>query len=220
VTDSGVGLSPDKLARLFNPFDRLGAEQTRVEGTGLGLALSKRMIEHMGGTLGVESVPGTGSTFWIELPRVEPPAEAEEHAVSDDRHVPAEPDSPLGKRVLLYIEDNPANIRLVTRILARRPEIELLCAESGAIGLAMAREHRPDLILLDLHLPDSHGEKVLAELRHQSPTAEIPVVMLTADAQPGKREQLLAAGARAFVTKPLEVRALLRVIDQSLELTP
>ena len=118
--------------------------------------------------------------------------------------------------MLLYIEDNPANIRLITRILSRRPEIELLCAETGALGLAKAREHLPDLILLDLHLPDSLDGEVLTELRHDPRTAEIPVIMLTADAQPATRERLLAAGASAFVTKPLEVRALLQAIDQLL----
>jgi PAS domain S-box-containing protein len=218
VTDTGMGLGPEQLARLFNPFDRLGAEQTRVEGTGLGLALARRMIEHMGGKLGVESVVGVGSTFWMELPRVEPPEEAHEEVMAEAA-LPPQSIAPTEKRVLLYIEDNPSNIRLITRILARRPEIELLCAETGALGLMMAREHCPDLILLDLHLPDSHGDEVLTDLRHHPRTAEIPVIMLTADAQPNTREHLLAAGARAFVTKPLEVRALLRTIDQCLTVT-
>jgi len=219
VTDTGAGLSSEKLARLFNPFDRLGAEQARIEGTGLGLTLAKRMVEHMGGTFGVQSAVGDGSTFWFELPRAESFPEVEEPASLELPNA-AEPVNAAGKHVLLYIEDNPANIRLIKRVLARRPELELLCAETGALGLQSAREHCPDLILLDLHLPDSHGTEVLTELRHDPRTADIPVVMLTADAQPHTREQLLAAGARAFVTKPIEVRALLAAVDRFLTLAP
>ncbi len=218
VQDTGSGLTPDKLPRLFNPFDRLGAEQTRVEGTGLGLALAKRMVEHMGGTLGFESTVGVGSTFWFDLPQAEAPAEAEEQVISEVAPVLAA--APAEKRVVLYIEDNPSNIRLITRILARRPAVELICAETGALGLQKARECLPHLILLDLHLPDSHGEEVLTQLQSAPSTSAIPVVMLTADAQPGKCEQMLAAGACAFITKPLEVRVLLGVIDQFLELRP
>jgi CheY-like chemotaxis protein len=218
VTDTGAGLSADRLARLFHPFERLGAEQTEVEGTGLGLVLARRMVEHMGGTLGVESVVGEGTTFWIELPTAEAPVEHEE-TVGDA--IPAfGPEVPADARVLLYIEDNPSNVRLVTRILARRPGIQLLCAETGALGLKMAREHRPDLILLDLHLPDSHGSKVLARLAADPRTGAIPVVMLSADAVPGIRTEMLAAGARAFMTKPLDVRNFLAVTDKFLELEP
>jgi CheY-like chemotaxis protein len=118
---------------------------------------------------------------------------------------------------LLYIEDNPANVRLITRILARRPAIEMLCAETGALALKMARNCRPDLILLDLHLPDSHGDEVLTQLRADPSTAQIPVVILTADVQPGKREQLVAAGARAFLAKRVVVRSFLATIDQFIE---
>jgi len=215
ITDTGLGLSPEKLGRLFQPFDQLGAEQTRVEGTGLGLTVAKRMVEHMGGMLGVQSVEGTGSTFWIELPRTEPYAGVEEPA-GPELPTMEEPISATGKHVLLYIEDNAANIRLIKRVIARRPEIEMLCAETGALGLQSAREHRPDLLLLDLHLPDSDGAKLLMQLRHDPRTADIPVIMLTADAQARTRERLLAAGADAFVTKPIEVRALLAAVDQFL----
>ena len=218
ITDTGAGLHPEQLARLFHPFDRLGAEQTRVQGTGLGLTLAKRMIEHMGGKLDVDSVVDVGSTFWIELPLAEAPADVEEQIAPEV--IVAAPIASAERRLLLYIEDNPANIRLITRILARRPAMDLLCAETAAQGLALAREHRPDLILLDLHLPDSHGGEVLNELRRDAHTTDIPVIMLTADAQPKTREQLLAAGARAFVTKPLEVPALLRVIDDLLAAAP
>jgi PAS domain S-box-containing protein len=216
VTDTGAGLGPEKLARLFQPFERLGAEQTLVKGTGLGLVLAKRMVEHMHGRLGVESVLGEGTTFWIELPTAESPIELED-CVSDSSGLVV-PEVSAATRVLLYIEDNPSNIVLVTHILERRPGIELICAKTGALGLEMAREHRPDLILLDLHLPDSHGAEVLARLIADPRTTSIPVVMLSADAAPGKRVEMLAAGARAFITKPLDVRNFLSVVDRFLEM--
>jgi len=218
VTDTGAGLSATQLARLFNPFERLGAEQTRVEGTGLGLVLAKRMVEYMGGTLGVESVAGLGSTFWLELPAAErPPTQMTEAC---DRVPIFVPDASAETGVLLYVEDNPSNTRLVTRILARRPGIRLLCAETGALGLEMARAHHPDLILLDLHLPDRHGAEVLATLAADPRTSAIPVVVLSADAVTETRLELLAAGARAFMTKPLNVQTFLTFLDQHFALEP
>ncbi len=216
VTDTGAGLSADQLTRIFHPFERLGAEQTNVEGTGLGLVLARRMVEHMGGTLGVESVVGVGTTFWVELPTAEAPGDhgdpLSDAVLESDVNVPGG-----DARVLLYIEDNPSNVRLVTRLLVRRPAVQLLCANTGGLGLEMARVHRPDLILLDLHLPDSHGTEVLARLAADPHTGAIPVVMLSADAMPGKRAEMLAAGARAYVTKPLDVRTFLAVVDQFLD---
>jgi PAS domain S-box-containing protein len=217
VQDTGPGISPEKLPRLFTPFDRLDAERTKthIVGTGLGLALSKRMIELMGGRIGVESVVGEGSTFWVEVPLAESPV-----ASLDQTALPAirnpQPEA-RNVRTLLYIEDNPSNLRLVTRILARRPAIQLLSAGTGALGLKMALGHRPDLILLDLHLPDMNGDQVLAQLRADSRTAEMPVVMLSADNLPDTRERMLAAGARAFLAKPVEVRTLLGVFDRFIE---
>ena len=217
VTDTGAGLDAVKLSGLFSPFNRLGAEQTQIEGTGLGLMLAKRMIEHMGGILGVSSVVGEGSTFWAELPSAESPADSEELSSHASTVTPSElsPDS----QVVLSIEDNPSNIQLITRILKRRPAIHLLNAETGALGLRMARELCPDLILLDLHLPDSDGEQVLARLAADPRTAAIPVVVITADAMAGKHDKLRAVGADALLTKPLDVRAFLAVVDQTLELS-
>jgi PAS domain S-box-containing protein len=214
VSDDGPGLTAEKIARLFHPFDRLGTEQTRVEGTGFGLVLAKRIVEHMGGVLGVESVVGEGTTFWVELPTAEPPLEEEAPAGEGIARMTTEISA--CSRALLYIEDNPSNVRLVTGILARRPGLRLLSAETGARGVEMAREHRPDLILLDLHLPDSQGDEVLRRLATDPRTGAIPVVMLTANAVPGVRDQMLAAGARAFIVKPMVIGEFLRMVDQLL----
>jgi len=213
VTDTGAGLDAAKLSGLFHPFERLGAERTPIEGTGLGLVLSKHMVEHMGGVLGVESVVGQGSTFWIELPAAELPPVPEE-SVSETALL-AVPAFSVARKVVLSIEDNPSNVRLITRILERRP-VQFLNAETGASGLRMAREFRPDLILLDLHLPDSDGHLVLERLAADPRTAAIPVMVMTADALSGKREQLLAAGADAFLAKPVDVRAFLQAVDRLL----
>jgi PAS domain S-box-containing protein len=213
VRDTGPGIAPDKLDRLFTPFDRLGAEMTDVEGTGLGLTLSKHLVEVMGGTMAVESCVGDGSTFSVELPVVPPPTEALGDLAA---RIPLPADTNGKAAVVLYIEDNPANLRLVERVLARRPKMKLLSALQGGLGFELAREHQPDLILLDLHLPDVSGDEVLGRLVAEPRTREIPVVVLSADATPGQVDRLLAAGARAYLTKPLDVRKLLTLLDESI----
>jgi CheY-like chemotaxis protein len=185
-----------------------------VEGTGLGLALSRTLIEAMGGRLGVDSTPGVGSSFWVELTRQEPAAiEADaaeaQHALLAER-VYARP------RRLLYIEDTVANLHLIEEILRSRPSVHLLPSMLGQLGLELAREHRPDLILLDQHLPDLGGETVLVALKADHRTREIPVVILSADATPHAPAPLLRAGADAYLTKPIRVTRLLAVIDQHL----
>ena len=211
VRDTGHGISPDKLDRLFTPFDRLGAEGTGVEGTGLGLALSKHLVDVMGGTLDVTSQVGVGSTFAVELPLTAAPVEALEPRGGSPTVDPAPPDA---RMVVLYIEDNLSNLRLIEQVLGRRPRTTLLSAMQGRLGLDLAREHRPDLILLDLHLPDLPGQEVLRRLLNEPRTREIPVLILSADATPGHVERLLAAGARAYLTKPLDVRQLLALVDK------
>jgi len=213
VRDTGPGIAPDKLERLFTPFDRLGAEATDVEGTGLGLTLSKHLVEVMGGTMAVESSVGDGSTFSVELPVVPPPTEALGDLAA---RIPLPADANGKAGVVLYIEDNPANLLLVERVLERRPKMKLLSALQGGLGFELAREHQPDLILLDLHLPDVSGDEVLGRLIAEPRTREIPVVMLSADATPGQVDRLLAAGARAYLTKPLDVRKLLTLLDESI----
>jgi signal transduction histidine kinase/ActR/RegA family two-component response regulator len=217
VADTGPGIRPEDLERLFVPFERLGAERSEVEGTGVGLALSKRLAEAMDGTIGVASKFGIGSRFWVELPAVEGPlerlgriggartAEGEALAGQDRLHK------------VLYIEDNLPNVRLVERILARRTDIEVVPAMQGRLGLALAHEHRPALILLDLHLPDLEGGEILRQLRRDPATASTPVVILSADATAGQVERLLAEGATAYLTKPLDVKQLLAIVAKSVQ---
>lgn len=215
VTDTGPGIPADRMPRLFIPFDRLGAEQTPVEGTGLGLALSKTLVEAMGGTLGVDSTVGTGSTFWGEFALADAPAPRPARE-SQDRPIRAGAPASAKSRTVLYVEDNLSNLRLIERVLAHRPEIKLLSAMQGRLSLDLAREHRPHLILLDLHLPDMPGSEVLGQLRATPETHEIPVVTISADANPRQIDRLRADGARAYLTKPLDIRKFLALIDEIL----
>jgi signal transduction histidine kinase len=212
VRDTGMGIAPDMLARLFTPFDRLGLDQTGIEGTGLGLVLSRRLVEAVGGTLTIESRVGEGTACTIELPsavRAEVPAAAcGEGAAEEPR--------PGSRGTVLYIEDNLANLRLVERIVGLRPGVTLLSAMWGRQGLELARSHRPDLIVLDLHLPDLPGTEVLVRLLAEPGTREIPVVILSADATPNQITRLRAQGARGYLTKPLDVKEFLTVLDEVL----
>jgi PAS domain S-box-containing protein len=214
VRDAGAGIPVDKLARLFTPFDRLGAEQSAVEGTGLGLALCQRLVQAMQGTIGVSSTLGSGSTFWLELPQSDSPLQKLESA----KTVLADGEISGDTRRLLYIEDNFSNVTLVEQMLAERPTLELMTAMQGRVGLELARKHAPDLILLDMHLPDIPGWQVLAQLKADHLTREIPVVVISADATPPQIKRLLSAGAHAYLTKPIDIVEFLRVIDEALSL--
>ena len=217
IEDTGVGIAPYHVARLFTPFDRLGAEQTGIEGTGLGLALSKRLAEAMDGELGLESSQGSGSTFWIDLPQACSPLTALD--TSSISASVASPALPTGERkdTVLYVEDNLSNLTLVQRLIELRNDVELIPVVQGGLALELARAHRPKLILLDLHLPDMKGEDVLRELRTSSECRHIPVVILSADATPAQADRLLAAGALAYITKPLDVKAFMALLDGVLE---
>jgi len=207
VGDSGRGIEPKSIERLFTPFERLGAERGDIAGTGLGLSLSKRLVEMMGGTLTVESELGKGSVFHIGLQRTkEPSYEGEPVAVG--------PTLPEVKATVLYIEDNLANLRLVERILAHVGEVEVMSAMQGKLGLEFARAHRPDMILLDLHLPDMTGEDVAAALKRSDETRDIPIVILTAAAHASERRRLLDLGVRAYLTKPFNVAEMLNLVEQ------
>ncbi|HEV8420410.1 MAG TPA: PAS domain S-box protein, partial [Actinomycetota bacterium] len=213
VADDGPGIAPEYMSRLFTPFERLGAEGSGVEGTGLGLALSKRLVEVMGGTMEVESAPGRGSTFSVSLPDVEAP---EAHLERDGAQglVLA---AANGEGTILHIEDNPANLKLIERILSGLRGVKLLSAMQGSLGLDMARQHRPDVILLDLNLPDIQGQEVLGLLRADTRTKDIPVIVVSADATPEQLRNLRAAGAKAYLTKPLDVQRFLHVVDEALK---
>jgi len=213
VSDTGHGIAPEMMSRLFTPFDRLGAEHTTIEGTGLGLVLCHQLVLAMGGTLAASSTLGEGTTFTVELRRAEP-------ATTDvDRARPGEIDDATraGLRgTVLYIEDNLSNLKLLERILMRRPGVTLLSAMQASRGIELARDHQPDLIILDLHLPDFPGTDVLAWLSTDPRTKTIPVVILSADATPGQVKRLLEQGAREYLTKPLDVRQVLAVVDEAL----
>jgi CheY-like chemotaxis protein len=214
VADTGRGIPAERLGLLFTPFERLGAEDTDVEGTGIGLALSRRLAEAMGGRLLADSTLDQGSTFTVELPVVEGPVERYERLNDDQEPAPV----PLDDRQrVLYIEDNLANLRLIERLLARRPDVEVVAAMHGSLGLELAREHQPAVVLLDLHLPDMGGDQVLQRLRDDPLTASIPVIIVSADATAGQIQRLLAAGATAYLTKPIDVPELTAVLDKVLD---
>ena len=217
IIDTGPGIDPDKMKRLFSPFDRLGAEETGVEGVGLGLALSRRIVEAMGGRLEVQSQIGEGSSFTVELPLAT--ATSLERPGSDGKNSQHRQVS-LGTGTVLCIEDNPANLRLVERALQARPGIDLLSATRGGPGLELARERHPDLVLLDMQLPDMGGEEVLRVLRGHDGTRGIPVLVVSADATASRIEQALAAGATDYLTKPLDLKLFLEKVDRLLGVSP
>jgi len=215
VADTGSGIDEEGLKKIFTPFERLSADRNAIGGTGLGLALSKRMIEAMGGIIGVESTLGVGSRFHFELSLAE---HAAEPGMDRDFHagVTALGQAASYQGTILYIEDNLSNIRLMEQILARYPGVRLLEAMQGKLGLELANTHTPDWILLDLHLPDLGGEEVLLALRQEPRTQRIPVTILSADATPGQINRLKAAGAREYLTKPLDVKQIIDLLEDTL----
>ena len=216
VSDTGRGIAPEMMDRLFEPFDRLGADESGVEGTGLGLALSKRLLDGMGGTLGGESELGHGSRFWLELPLARPPTDVGAEQKSAWLRPEVGPKSDGRTTTVLYIEDSALNRKLVANLLVKRSGVRLLEAMQGSMGLDLAQQHHPDLILLDLNLPDMAGMEVLRRLREGSTTCEIPVAVVSADVTKAQLRRLKGAGAHACLTKPIDVRALLAVVDEAL----
>ncbi len=217
VSDTGSGIPADRLPHMFIPFERLGAEESGIEGTGLGLALSKRLVEAMGGKIGVDTKVGIGSTFFVDFAVAEGPVERFER-ISDALSEEEKPEEvPAKQRIILYIEDNISNFKLIQRVLSYRPGIGLLAAMQGHIGLELAAQHVPDLILLDLNLPDMHGSEVLEQLHENPKLRNIPVVVISADATPGQIQRLMTQGARAYLTKPLDIRQFLELVDETLK---
>jgi PAS domain S-box-containing protein len=216
VRDSGAGLSPEMLTQLFQPFNRLGRESSREEGTGIGLVMSKRLVELMGGTIGVASTIGSGSVFWFELNSADVPQLAIEPAMpAAIALAPAQNGVPV--RTLLYVEDNPANLKLVEQLIARRPDMRLLVATDGDLGVQLARASHPEVILMDINLPGISGIEALKILREDPATAHIPVVALSANAMPRDVEKGMQAGFFRYLTKPIRVNEFMNTLDEALE---
>jgi PAS domain S-box-containing protein len=215
VTDTGAGLSPEKLSQLFEPFNRLGQASNGEEGTGIGLVVSKRLVELMEGVIGVESTVGTGSVFWVDLLSTAPlalPAHIDEKAF-------VEPvvESDGAARTLLYVEDNPANLKLVERLVARRSDLNLLSAIDGNRGVELARSCQPDVILMDINLPGISGIEALKILIDDPSTSHIPVIALSANAIPRDIEKGLEAGFFRYLTKPIKVGEFMETLNSALE---
>ena len=216
IGDTGAGLSPDMMPQLFQPFNRLGRERSAEEGTGIGLVMSKRLVELMGGVIGAESTVGSGSVFWFELNSVAEPRLETDGAQTAIVEVPVRHGAPV-RSTLLYVEDNPANLKLIEQLIARSPDIALLTARDGLEGVELARANQPDVILMDINLPGISGTEALKILREDPVTAHIPVVALSANAMLGDIEKALQAGFFRYLTKPIKVRELMETLEVALE---
>jgi PAS domain S-box-containing protein len=216
VKDTGAGLSPEKLTQLFQPFNRLGQESSGKEGTGIGLVVAKRLVELMEGAIGVESVVGSGSIFWFELKTA---AEPELAGEDSGTAAAAQPHASRSARLhtVLYIEDNPANMMLVEKIIARHPDIRLLTAENGMSGIKIARDSQPEAILMDINLPGISGIQALNILREDPLTKHIPVIAISANAMPLDIEKGKKAKFFHYLTKPIKVDELMETLDRALE---
>jgi signal transduction histidine kinase/ActR/RegA family two-component response regulator len=216
VKDTGAGLSPEELSQLFQPFNRLGQEAGGQEGTGIGLVVAKQLIELMGGVIGVESTVGAGSVFWFDMVAA---AEPQLAADASQPSAPAPSPVPSGPRLrtLLYVEDNPANLKLVEQLVARRPDLRLVSAGDGNVGLTLARTRIPEVILMDINLPGISGIETLRLLREDPLTAHITVVAISANAMPRDIEKGLQAGFFSYLTKPIKVNEFMDVLDGALE---
>ena len=212
VIDTGIGILEANISKLFNPFERIGAEKSDTEGTGLGLAVVKKLTMAMGGNIGVESVPGEGSTFWIEFPICEAIKKGRDQILTYGELIAKDADK---SGLILYIEDNASNVALVREILSsQRPKIQLVTDPLGLNTIPLALEYRPNMIFLDLNLPDIHGSEVLEMLQTNEETKDIPVVVISADAMQVQIEKLTEIGAKRYITKPLEINIFLKTIDE------
>jgi CheY-like chemotaxis protein/nitrogen-specific signal transduction histidine kinase len=212
VTDTGMGMTPGQLGELFQPFNRLGRERSVQQGTGIGLVISQRLAELMGGSLRARSVAGQGSSFMLTLPCSDDP-----DTVRSDLDALAPLPAEYHRRLVHYVEDNETNVEVMRGILAQRPQVEMQVSITGLDGLAAIRTRRPDLILLDMHLPDISGMELLRHLKSDEHTSGIPVVVVSADALAQQIDAAFAAGATHYLTKPVSVSELLAVLDDQLE---
>ena len=216
VRDTGEGLAPEKLAQLFQSFNRLGQEDGGEQGTGIGLVVSKRLVELMQGVIGVESTVGVGSVFWIELAETVAPDVTREPSGDAASFTPPVP-SGARVRTLLYVEDNPANLTLVEQLLALRPDMRLLTARNAYIGIEIARAAQPEVVLMDINLPGLSGLEALALLREDATTAHIPIVALSANAMPRDIKRGMDAGFFRYLTKPIKVNEFMETLTTALE---
>jgi CheY-like chemotaxis protein len=215
VRDSGTGLAPEQIAQLFQPFNRLGKETSAEEGTGIGLVVTKRLVELMGGTIGVDSTVGAGSVFWVELELTTAPHLAFSGNPDTALQQPRLPDG-ASLRTLLYVEDNPANLELVEQIIARRSDLRLLSAADGDLGIEFARAYQPEVILMDINLPGISGVEAMKALRADPLTAHIPVIALSANALASDIDKAIKAGFFNYLTKPIKVNAFMDALDAAL----
>jgi len=218
IKDTGVGMSPEQLAQLFQPFNRLGQESSTVEGTGIGLVVTKQLVELMDGVIGVESTVGVGSVFWVDFPASRTPLLVFDNSVKIDHKEPEPVTTNVlsSQRTLLYVEDNSANLVLVEQLIARRSNLKLLSATDGHMGVKLARDHQPDVILMDINLPGINGYGALNLLRKDPTTAHIPVMALSANAIPRDVEKGLEAGFFRYLTKPINVLEFMDALDVAL----
>jgi CheY-like chemotaxis protein/anti-sigma regulatory factor (Ser/Thr protein kinase) len=212
VTDTGVGMTPEQIAQLFQPFNRLGRERSAQQGTGIGLVISQRLAELMGGSLRARSSSGQGSSFVLTLPRA-----VDSDTVRSELDSLALPEPGYHRRIVHYVEDNETNVEVMRGILAQRPQVELDVSVTGLDGLVAIRNRRPDLILLDMHLPDISGLELLRHLKTDPDTRGVPVVVVSADALDKQIEEAIEAGASRYLTKPISVAELLGVVDDLLD---
>jgi CheY-like chemotaxis protein len=218
VRDTGEGLTPEQLAQLFQPFNRLGKENSAEEGTGIGLVVTKRLVEQMGGAIGAESTVGVGSVFWIDLSLTNAP----QHALLEAElltQIQPQVQADTSPRTLLYVEDNPASLELVEQLLSRRANLRLLSAADGNLGIEYARTFHPDVILMDINLPGVGGLDAMRILRADPATAHIPIIAISANAVPRDIEKALAAGFFRYLTKPIKVNEFMAALDLALALS-
>jgi len=222
ITDTGNGLTKEQQSQLFISFNRLGAEQTEIEGVGIGLVITKKIVELMGGVIGMESEPGKGSCFWVEFSNKKTGAKGMQKTNKKDSlaiDIKQNADvkgAEVDNKTVLYIEDNPANLRLVSQLLGRLPNIHMWSAHEPVLGLELAEEHTPDLILLDINLPGMNGFDVLRELQNKNKTRDIPVIAISANAMPNDISKGMDAGFNDYITKPIDVTELLLAVDKEL----
>jgi PAS domain S-box-containing protein len=216
VSDTGYGIPAERQAELFQPFSRLGAEDTPIEGTGIGLTISRRLIEMMGGSIGVTSETGRGSTFWIELPETSLALGAQNYHPDDRDNIGRDGNTGEFQHTVLYIEDNPANLRLVAQILGKNPQLQLITAHNPELGLELAMAHKPNLILLDINLPGMDGYQVLSVLRSLESAKKTPVIAISANATQRDIERGIAAGFNEYITKPIDVVRFVQTVNRLL----